>query len=94
MGFLRQARAGLATSSCTLELVFVLLAAQWNRGSNKSPSAIYQRVAFAPTENEHSVPHLSPYRIQSALFAADCPEERGYVLRVAMSKIEAVLGID
>jgi hypothetical protein len=28
MGFLRQARAGLVTSGCILELVFVLLAAQ------------------------------------------------------------------
>jgi hypothetical protein len=89
MGFLRQACAGLATSGCTLELVFVLLAVQWNRGSNELPSAIYQRVAFVHTEDKHSVPHPSLYRIQSVLFVVDCPEERGYVLRVAISKIKA-----
>jgi hypothetical protein len=33
MGFSRQARAGLATSYCTLELVFVVFSAQWKGSS-------------------------------------------------------------
>jgi hypothetical protein len=90
MGFLRQARAGLVTSGCTLELVFVLFSAQWNRGSNESPSAIYQQVAFTPTKDEHSVPHSSPYRLLRRIILKKtklCPQG-------SHGKIEVVLGVD
>ena len=58
--FLRKARAGLATSYCTLELVFVVFSAQWKGNSNELPPANHQRVAFARIQEDHSVPHSLP----------------------------------
>lgn len=37
MGLLGQAGAGLATSYCALELVFIIFSAHWKGSSNESP---------------------------------------------------------
>lgn len=57
MGFLRQARAGIVTSYCTLELVSSY---SQRNGRDEPPLAIYQRVAFMRIQDEHSVPRSSP----------------------------------
>ena len=59
MVFLRQARAGLATGGCTLELVFVIFSAQLKGISNESP-ANYQQESFVRIKTfSPSIP-LSP----------------------------------